>query len=645
MAGEFGQGPGGRERRAMDYEKYKDEMPKNAKEVPAYLKKVICGVFSRLIYIFKLIWETNKWLLFFLLFVCVLTGLFPVLAQLVTRELLNNLVYAIQGTLEKFTPIIILLVMRFSLMILQRIVSLASNMVTRISGELVTNHIKLKISEKAKDIDMASFDDPEFYEKLENANREAGTRPINIINNVFSTVSSVITLISFITILATLSSYATGLIIVLSFPSAIIAFMFRRRHFKYMRDHAKERREMNYYLNHLTDKNNAKEVRLLGLADEFISRYKEIFKYYFNGIKNLIIKENVLRICISFVTLGGSCALFGYVAYCVYHGTLQVGDYSLYTNAITSVNSGIHALIASGAAIYEGTLFIDNLITFLKEDITIKAKPDNIPMPQAHSSHTVEFHNVSFKYPGTDKFIISHLDLTLKAGETVVLVGLNGAGKTTLIKLLTRLYDPTEGYITLDGTDIRNYDPKEYYKLFGILFQDYGKYAVSAEENIMFGKIADLGDKERAKKAAIDAGASEFIEELPLGYETPLTRVFEDSGIELSGGEWQKLSIARAYFANCDIMILDEPTASLDPMAEAEIFNKFDSLREGKTTLFVSHRLSNATNADKIIVLAGGRICEEGSHGELMNKGGIYAGMFSVQAERYIAEEGRLKHS
>ena len=263
----------------------------------------------------------------------------------------------------------------------------------------------------------------------------------------------------------------------------------------------------------------------------------------------------------------------------------------------------------------------------------------NIPEPAVVESgkpHTIEFRNVSFAYPGTDKQVIKNINLTIRPGETAVLVGLNGAGKTTFIKLLTRLYDPTEGQILLDGRDIREYDTKTLYSIFGIIFQDFGKYAFSVEDNIRFGDIHREEDKEAIRRAAADAGAEDFISRLPRGMDTPLMRYFEPDGIELSIGQWQKLSIARAFYSRSDILILDEPTASLDPMAEQEIFNQFDALRQDKTTIFVSHRLSSATIASKIIVLEYGELVEEGTHKELMARKGKYYELFTTQASRYI---------
>ncbi|MBR2987954.1 MAG: ATP-binding cassette domain-containing protein, partial [Clostridia bacterium] len=306
-----------------------------------------------------------------------------------------------------------------------------------------------------------------------------------------------------------------------------------------------------------------------------------------------------------------------------------------------SISSAVASLISTTATIYEGTLFIDNMILFMNEKKTIAPTlPENeARIPAHHVGHTVEFKNVSFSYPGTDRKVLKNINLRLDPCDTVVLVGLNGAGKTTLLKLLTRLYDPTEGVILLDGHDIREYDPKELYKIFGIIFQDFGKYAFSVKENIAFSRYRDEIDMARVTEAAEQSASREFIENLPDGYDTPLMRYFEKNGIELSIGQWQKLSVARAFYSDSDILILDEPTASLDPMAEQEIFNQFDRLKKDKTTIFVSHRLSSATTANKIVVLKYGEIIEMGDHQSLMAKGGEYYTLFSTQAKRYISTE------
>ena len=279
------------------------------------------------------------------------------------------------------------------------------------------------------------------------------------------------------------------------------------------------------------------------------------------------------------------------------------------------------------------------MLEFMKEKPKIVSILEQPIIPVRGIKHTIEFSNGSFSYPGTERKVLENINLSIESGDSVVLVGLNGAGKTTLIKLLTRLYDPTEGCIYLDGRDIREYDTAALYDMFGIIFQDFGKYAVTAKENIEFGDVDRETVTAEIEGAARSADAHGFITELPDGYETPLTRMFEENGIELSGGQWQKLSVARAFYKNSDILILDEPTAALDALAEQEIFNQFEKLSEGKISVFVSHRLSSAVSAKKIVVLSGGHITECGTHKELMENKSDYYLLFSTQAKRYTSEE------
>jgi ABC-type multidrug transport system fused ATPase/permease subunit len=379
-----------------------------------------------------------------------------------------------------------------------------------------------------------------------------------------------------------------------------------------------------------------KEIRIFGLSDLFIVRYSNVFKKYYSGLSNIYLKEGIWKTIISFASAAVNCILFLYIAKMVWQGQLQIGDYTLYTGALNSISALVTTLIGTTSTIYEGTLFIDNLITFMKEKTTILPNTDEPLEVKRYIGHTIELKNVSFKYPGADEFVIKNMSGVIKGGSSVVLVGLNGAGKTTLIKLITRLYDPTEGEILLDGVNIKSYKPKDIYQIFGIIFQDFGKYAVTVEENIYFGDVSKDKNKQKIEDAAKQSNSTDFIERLPRGFDTALMRFFEEDGIELSIGQWQKLSIARAFYSDSDILILDEPTASLDAIAEQEVFNQFDSLREGKTTIFVSHRLSSATTADEIWVIDGGCLIEKGNHKELMEKKGEYFRLFSTQAKRYI---------
>lgn len=627
-------------------DKFKEPKPRNIKEVPGYLKKITKDFFFRLFYIFRLVWETKPWILFAMTILSVLSGILPVVQSYLGAYLLNDLAssytFAISnGKAEEgaWKGIVILLSLQFVCIFAISLVNNVKSLITRISGELVANHVRTKIMVKAKDLDIESFDKPDFYAKLENAAREADHRPIQIINSVFTLISTVITIFSFFAVLSRVKPvWASVLVILLSIPGAVVSFVYRKKNFRYMRHRSKDRRMLSYFSNIVTDKDLAKEIRIFGLSDLFTKRYKEVFKRYFKGLKSLFMKEGAWNIALSLVSSAANCILFLIIAKQVFAGAIEIGNYSLYTGALNSVSSGIATFISTVATVYEGTLFINNLITYMKEKKKIRSLSDKPRIPEKHTGHRIEFRNVSFSYPGTKRNVINNINCVIEPGDTVVLVGLNGAGKTTLIKLLTRLYDPTEGQILLDGYDIREYDVNKLYDLYGIIFQDFGKYAVSVKENIAFGQADKKADEEEIILAAEKSSSAQFIDRLPLKYETPLMRFFEDDGTELSIGQWQKLSIARAFYSDSDILILDEPTASLDAIAEQEIYNRFDELRKDKTTVFVSHRLSSATVADKILVLENGCLIEQGNHKELMALGGKYHELFSTQAKRYISE-------
>lgn len=631
-----------------DFEYKKVEPPKGLKDFPRFLRELLGGFFGRMIYIVKLVWETGPWIMIVMSLIALFQGIIPIISSYISRYLLNALQkgFNTYDTFDEFfafsvsaDSVLFLLIFMFVIKILSSVVSQIDSAVLRISGEKIVRCVKVRIMKKARELDIEAFDRPAFYEKLENANREAGHRPIQILNSTFTIISTFIKLISYVIILSTAPGlwWASIVMVIVSVPSAVINFTFRRKNFFYMRWKSKERRQMNYYSDIMVNKDIAKEIRIFGLADSFIGKFNDVYKVYYAGIRKLVLTENAWHVAIAVISAITNCVFFAYIAFMVLTGRILIGDYSLYTDSLTSIAANVASLISTSASVYEGTLFIDNLISFMDEKQSVVPLDEKNPETVRHGEpHTIEFCNVSFSYPGTDRPVIKNVNLKFNPGETVVLVGLNGAGKTTLIKLLTRLYDPTEGVIKLDGKDIRSYDVEDLYKTFGIIFQDFGKYAVTVSENIAFGNVYRKLDREKLMYAAKQADASDYIERLPNGFETPLMRHFEPNGIELSIGQWQKLAIARAFYSENDILILDEPTASLDAIAEQEIFNQFDMLRKDKMSIFVSHRLSSATIASKIVVLEYGAVVEEGTHKELMEKKGKYYELFSTQAKRYI---------
>lgn len=618
--------------------------------------KVTRSFISRYAYIFKLVWEASPAILIVMSFAALFNGLFPILGAYITSQLLNQVVFAFtaaQGFKSEGMAgnmifdqvfnnpelkIVFWICIELVYLITKSLINNAYNAFVTVSGEKVANHIKVKIISKSKDIDLSQFDMPEFYEKFENASREASFRPVQIISASFNMVSNVISLISFITVLAILTPWAPIVVFIISLPAAIIKFVYGRKNFLYMRRRSKDRRQMEYYSHVMTNKDLVKEVRIFNLSDTFIGKFKSTFAKYFKGLKSLIIRENIWHTVISIVTAAVNAALFLYVAVRVCYGDINVGDYSFYAGSLNSIISCVATIVSSTATIYQGTLFIDNVMEFNNVKSQIVPIQEPALDVKRHIAHTIEFKNVSFSYPGCDKMVIDNISFTLKKGSTTVLVGLNGAGKTTLIKLLTRLYDPISGEILLDGEDIRKYDTKQLYSMYGTIFQDFGKYAVTIGENISFGNISEEPSIENIQAAAKHSGADEFIEKYPNKYETSLMKFFDDDAAELSIGQWQKLSVARAFYSDSDIMILDEPTASLDAIAEQQIFKQFEELTKGKTSIFVSHRLSSATTADNILVIEHGKLVEEGSHKELMAKQGKYYDLFTTQAKRYIDE-------
>ena len=614
------------------------EKPKRLSEVPRFVALRIKGFFSRLGTIVSLVWRAAPVCLCLMLLFCVLEGLWPVVGAYISRDLLNAIAEMLGKSfaepMQALRPILFLLILQMCHSFLSKVVGRVNSVVTALAGEKVSNHIRIAIIEKAKEVDVSSFDRPEFYEKLENANREAGMRPVGIIQSVFRVASTLISAISFVAVLFALSPLAPLVVIIAAIPSAVLSYYYRQRNFHYIRRHSKERREMAYYSGLMVNKDQVKEIKLLGLGDTFIGKYKTVFGKYFAGLRRLIVREGVSQILVSLVSTVVHGALFAYVAYHVIYNSAAIGDYSLYSGALSSIGGYVTTLVTATASIYEGTLFIDNMIAFMKEKPAIVCALPEPHKAERGTSHTITFDRVCFSYPGSDRLVLKDLSFTLSSGERTVLVGLNGAGKTTLVKLLTRLYDPTHGRILLDGRDIREYDPDEYHRMFGTIFQDFGKYADTVEENIRYGDVHTPMNEERLDRA-IEAGDATFVAGLSQGKKTPLTRMFFEDGLELSGGMWQKLSLARAFYREADFLVLDEPTAALDPLAEEEVFRRFYELSEGKLALFVSHRLSGATLADRILVVGEGRVLENGTHTELMQREGHYYRLFSTQAIRY----------
>lgn len=587
--------------------------------------------FERLVYIYSIIWETSKGIMLLIIGLTIFSGFEPLISAFLLKYILD---FIFIGSSSDYGVLIIVVVLWIGMTFIVRLNSLINMVVNQLLGILISRNIKLKIIGKARNLDLASYDDPTFYSRLENADREASMRPIQILNSSLNLISSLIKIVGFVVIIARYSILIFFIQIILLIPIAVISMKFRRKNFHIMFRHSKERRQMDYYSRIIVDKDMIKEVKLFNMADFLIERFNTAFNTYYKNIRTLTLKQGKWMIVSMVVAMAYLSWVFVSLGQSAFNREITIGDFSLYSNAIISSQAAFQSVIETLSALYEGTLFIENLRTFLQEKETIKPIIEQ-PKNTKKNVHSIEFVNVSFKYPKMDKWVLKNISFKIDPGKIFALVGFNGAGKTTLLKLMMRLYDPIEGKVLIDGIDIREYDINSLYSLFGTVFQDFGRYAFNIRENIALGCLSELYNQERLNLAIEQANIKDIIQSVPNGIDAPLTRMFEKDGQELSIGQWQKIAIARAFFRQAEIMIFDEPSSALDANAEEEIFKQFVQLSQNKTAIFVSHRLSSATLSDKVIYLEEGEIKEMGSHHELMELKGKYAEFFSKQAKRY----------
>jgi ATP-binding cassette subfamily B protein len=394
-----------------------------------------------------------------------------------------------------------------------------------------------------------------------------------------------------------------------------------------------ERRELDYLRMLGASNASAKEVKIFGLGDYLTERARILFDRFYNDNRTLAIKRAATGTLLNLLPTAGYYTAYAYILYRALSGTLTVGDLTFLTGAFARSRALIEQIFSSFSGIAEQALFVEDLFDFFRTRPSIVSLPNAVPVPRPIRGG-YEFRNVSFAYPGSSKLVLDGVSFRLAAGERIALVGENGAGKTTLVKLLARLYDPIDGAILLDGVDLRDYRVEDLRKEIGVIFQDYMRYDMRVTENIGFGRIEALDDDERIRRSAAKAYADSVVSALPHGYEQMLGRRFE-GGVDLSGGQWQKIGLARAYMRDAQVLILDEPTATLDARAEYEVFVRFSELTRGRMAVLISHRFSTVRMADRILVLEHGRILEEGSHEQLVALGGRYAELFELQAAGY----------
>jgi ATP-binding cassette subfamily B protein len=590
-------------------------------------------IVSSFVKIIRFVWQIQPFKTTFLFLLVIVQGFVPAINLWVGKLIIDSVVQGIGRGIDAFHQAFYYLLFLFVVSILANIVSHASTVIQTLLGDIITHKINVRVMDKSTSLDLFYYDNPEFYDKLTRAQREASSRPLMIITVLFRLIKNMITISSMILVLLRFSWLAVGLVIIMAVPQFITQTKYAQKGYSLLFNQTQDSRKMYYFSSILTSISHFKEIKLFNLGDYLLEGYKRIFEKIYGENKRLVFKKSLAAFLVALLSGASYVAVYAYAVYMTIEGRITLGDLTLYAGAYAQSQRMVGAIISNLASLYENNLFINNLFAFfnLEPKLAIPAVPLKLT---PHVKKGIEFKNISFRYPGSEKWAVRHLNLRINPGENIALVGENGAGKTTLVKLLSRLYDPQEGEILLDGVDIKNFAPGEYQELIGIVFQDFSQFYLTARENVGAGYIDDVNNIERIKDAASKSGADKVIEGLPGGYESILGKYF-DEGSQLSIGEWQKIAIARAFMRDSKILVLDEPTASLDAKTEYEIFRNFKVLTKDKISLLISHRFSTVKMADRIYVLDGGGIVEGGSHEELMLSGKKYYTMFTMQAEHY----------
>jgi ABC-type multidrug transport system, ATPase and permease components len=585
---------------------------------------------------FKLIWQADWRISVGMALVTLLAAALPVSQAWVGKMIVDGVVQAINGGLqveEGLRHILPYLLAEFGLIMLGAALGQIRNLLEHVLNSRLSHYINNAIIRKSLTLDLRFFEDAQFYDKLQNARREADSRALMIINGGFMLVQNLIILLSFAVALFSFN-WIIGLIL---FGATIPTFIAQTRYsglnFRLLTWRAPEARRMQYFEHMLTVDSSAKEIKLFGLGNYLLDRYNELFWKFFKEDTNLARRRSLISLLWGLLATASYYASYAWIIAETIGGAITLGSMTFYLTVFRQSQNTFQSLFNGVGRLYESGLFMDNLFSFLNLTPQM-ARPENpAPMP-TKIKYGIEFRNVSFRYPDRQDWALRNVNLHIKPGEKIALVGANGAGKTTLIKLLTRLYDPTEGQILLDGVDLRDFDPDELRDHIGVIFQDFVRFQNTAGENIGFGQVKALEDKERIADASERGGSNDVIAELPNGFDTMLGRWFE-KGHELSGGQWQKIALARAFMRDSEVLVLDEPTSALDAAREYEIFQRFRELTEGKIAVLISHRFSTVRMADRIAVIENGTIGELGSHEELLALNGTYARLFNMQAEGY----------
>lgn len=581
----------------------------------------------------RLVWQATPLYLLLSLLVTGLQSLIPAVMLWVNKTIVD-LVIANWGNANfVWRPLIILVAIRFGISLIRAVLNQTNLYVGQIFNDRLMLYTKYVLLEKATQLDLAHFESSEFYDTLTRAQNSGSNYPVRVIQTLTGLFGQSVTLISLLGLLFKFNWAVVPLLFFTALPAFWTSIVYSGKRFWMTRMETESGRLSDYVQRVLTNPNFAKEVRLFNLGEHLLTKWLSI-RTDFNGKSaKIALQYAKMRGVSGILVNSGFYIAYGWTLVQAIAGKISVGDFTMYTGAFSQAQQVLPAILENIAKIYENNLYVSQYFEFLdlKPEVVNIPRPENFPQPIKQG---LLIENITFTYPGGKEPTLCDINLEVKPGESIALVGLNGAGKTTLLKLITRLYDVDSGQITIDGIPLQSIKLSQLHTNIGVLNQDFARYQLSAKDNIGFGNLKERENQLRIEQAAANSGADQVVASLAESYETRLGKMFK-GGVDLSGGQWQKIGMARAFMTDAPILILDEPTAALDAIAEYELFEKFRALTAGKMTFFVSHRFSTVQLADRIVVLENSHIVEVGSHLELMQKNGLYAKMFRLQASSY----------
>jgi ATP-binding cassette, subfamily B, bacterial len=581
---------------------------------------------------FKLVWQTSPSLTLATAFIRLIRSAIPVSILYIGKLIIDQVIHFNNTNDTSHTYLWQLVAVEFALAILSDGLGRITTLLDSLLGDLFSNYTSVKIMEHAATLDLEQFEDSVFYDKLERARQQTIGRTI-LLSQVLSQVQDLITMSFLAAGLLVFNPWLILLLFVAVLPAFIGESYFNDKNYSLSRRQTPERRELDYIRYIGASDETAKEVKLFNLSGFLVERFRQLSRKFYFDNKKLAIKRSAWG---TFFSLIGTLGYYGAYVFMIsktVQGKISVGDLTFLAGSFRQLRALLDGILGRFTAVSQGAIYLKDFFDFFDIEPAIRPDPNARPFPNPIQQGFV-FENVGFKYSNSEHFANRYLNFTLAAGEKLALVGENGAGKTTLVKLLARLYDPAEGRILLDGYDLREYDLSELRHNVGVIFQDYIRYQMTAAQNIAVGNIDEKENRQLVERSAQKSMADALIQKLSGKYDQALGRRF-NQGVELSGGEWQKIALARAYMKDAQLLILDEPTSALDARAEYEVFQRFAELTRGKTAVLISHRFSTVRMADRILVLDKGEMLEIGSHEELLAKNGRYAELFKMQAMGY----------